>query len=36
MQLDEFTYTLAVRGWDVNNEIAIDVMSAQIQTFIDE
>jgi AcrR family transcriptional regulator len=34
MQLDEFTYTLAVRGWDVNNEIAIDVMSAQIKAFI--
>lgn len=34
MQLDEFTYTLAVRGWDVNNEIAIDVMSGQIRTFI--
>ncbi len=34
MQLDEFTYTLAVRGWDVNNEIAIDVMSGQIKSFI--
>jgi AcrR family transcriptional regulator len=34
MQLDEFTYTLAVRGWDVDNEIAIDVMSAQIKGFI--
>ena len=34
MQLDEFTYTLAVRGWDVNNEIAIDVMSAQLKSFI--
>jgi len=34
MQLDEFTYTLAVRGWEVNNEIAIDVMSGQIKGFI--
>lgn len=34
MQLDEFTYTLAVRGWNVDDGIAIDVMARQIRDFI--
>jgi AcrR family transcriptional regulator len=34
MQLDEFTYTLAVRGWNVDDAIAIDVMARQIRDFI--
>jgi AcrR family transcriptional regulator len=34
MQLDEFTYTLAVRGWNVDDAIAIDVMARQIRDLI--
>ncbi len=34
MQLDEFTYTIAVRGWNVDDAIAIDVMARQIRDFI--
>lgn len=36
MQLDEFNYFLAVRGWDVDHKLATRLMAEQIRTFIDD
>lgn len=36
MQLDEFNYFLAIRGWDVDYDTAVDVMATQFRRFIDD
>ena len=36
MQLDEFNYFLAIRGWDVDYDMAVEVMATQFRRFIDD
>jgi AcrR family transcriptional regulator len=36
IQLDEFNYLLAVRGWNVDRKLAVQVMARQFLRFIEE
>ena len=36
IQLDEFNYLMAVRGWNVNRKLAVKVIARQFLRFIEE